>query len=137
MEFAHWMLADIPASLTTLAEGADGDGPAEGRIAARHAPTTAGADRMASGGGFLKDGPHGGYMGACPPWNDERVHAIASRSMRSTSTGSIFPMLFTRDDLLAAAKGHIVSSGRGGADSIRSMRRPRNDRDEMGRGRAG
>ncbi|WP_318013379.1 YbhB/YbcL family Raf kinase inhibitor-like protein [Rhizobium sp. 3T7] len=23
---------------------------------------------------FLKDGPYGGYMGACPPWNDLRIH---------------------------------------------------------------
>ncbi|MGZ2482589.1 phosphatidylethanolamine-binding protein (PEBP) family uncharacterized protein [Rhizobium pisi] len=30
----------------------------------------------------MKDGPNGGYMGACPPWNDERVHRYGL--MRST-----------------------------------------------------
>jgi Raf kinase inhibitor-like YbhB/YbcL family protein len=111
IEFAHWVLADIPASLTKLPEGADGDGPPEaGLPLERTAHGRRGQN--GAGGGSLKDGPHGGYMGACPPWNDERVHSYHVTVYALDVDRLDLPDLFTRADLLAAMKGHILASGR-------------------------
>ena len=110
MEFVHWVLADIPASRTTLAEGTDGDGlSASGLPLERTDHGRRGQN--GAGGGNLKDGPHGGYMGACPPWNDERVHSYHVTVYALDVDRLNLPDLFTRADLLAAAKGHILASG--------------------------
>ena len=110
MEFVHWVLADIPASRTTLAEGADGDGLSASGLPLEH--TDHGRrGQNGAGGGNLKDGPHGGYMGACPPWNDERVHSYHVTIYALDVDRLNLPDLFTRADLLAAAKGHILASG--------------------------
>lgn len=110
MDFVHWVLADIPASRTTLAEGADGDGaPAAGLPLERTDYGRRGQN--GAGGGNLKNGPHGGYMGACPPWNDERVHSYHVTVYALDVDRLNLPDLFTRADLLAAAKGHILASG--------------------------
>ena len=110
MEFVHWVLADIPPSRTSLAEGTDGSGPsANGLPLERTAYGRRGQN--GAGGGNLKDGPHGGYMGACPPWNDERVHGYHVTVYALDVDRLNLPDLFTRADLIAAAKGHILASG--------------------------
>ncbi|CAN7211459.1 YbhB/YbcL family Raf kinase inhibitor-like protein [Rhizobium rhizogenes] len=110
MEFVHWVLADIPASLTSLAEGADGDNsPAAGLPLERTDHGRRGQN--GTGNGSLKNGPHGGYMGACPPWNDERVHGYHVTVYALDVDRLNLPDLFTRAGLLAAAKGHILASG--------------------------
>ena len=110
IEFVHWVLADIPVSLTKLPEGADGDGaPETGLPLERTAHGRRGQN--GAGGGSLKNGPHGGYMGACPPWNDERVHSYHLTVYALDVDRLNLPDLFTRADLLAAAKGHILASG--------------------------
>ncbi|KEA07636.1 YbhB/YbcL family Raf kinase inhibitor-like protein [Rhizobium rhizogenes] len=110
MEFVHWVLADIPASLTSLPEGADGDNsPAAGLPLERTDHGRRGQN--GAGGGSLKNGPHGGYMGACPPWNDERIHGYHVTVYALDVDRLNLPDLFTRADLLAAAKRHILASG--------------------------
>lgn len=109
MEFTHWILADIPASVTELAEGADGDGMPSGGLALEM--TKHGRRGQNGFAAFLKDGPHGGYMGACPPWNDLRIHRYRVTVYALDTDRLTLPKAFTRADFLAAAKGHIVSSG--------------------------
>ena len=110
MEFVHWVLADIPASRTTLAEGADGDSPSASGLPLER--TDYGRrGQNGAGGGNLKDGPHGGYIGACPPWNDERIHGYHVTVYALDVDRLNLPDLFTHADLLAAAKGHILASG--------------------------
>lgn len=109
MEFTHWILADIPASVTELAEGADGDGMPAGGLALEM--TKHGRRGQNGFAAFLKDGPHGGYMGACPPWNDLRIHRYRITAYALDTDRLTLPKAFTRADFLAAAKGHIVSSG--------------------------
>jgi Raf kinase inhibitor-like YbhB/YbcL family protein len=110
IEFVHWVLADIPASLTSLPEGADGDhSPAAGLPLERTDHGRRGQNGM--GDGSLKNGPQGGYKGACPPWNDERVHGYHVTVYALDVDRLNLPDLFTRADLLAAAKGHILASG--------------------------
>jgi hypothetical protein len=109
-DFAHWVLADIPAPLTYLPQGADGNGIVKGGLPLRH--TTHGRrGQNGAGGGSLKDGPHGGYMGACPPANDERIHQYRLTIYALNVEKLNLPDLFTRADLLAAMKGHILASG--------------------------
>lgn len=109
MEFTHWVLAVIPVSMTGIAEGADGDGLPQGGLPLQR--TDHGRRGQNGFAAFLKDGPYGGYMGACPPWNDERVHRYRITVYALDVEKLDLPNAFTRADLLAAAKGHIVSSG--------------------------
>ncbi len=110
MEFVHWVLADIPASRTSLAEGTDGNAPPPGGLPLER--TAYGRrGQNGAGGGNLKDGPHGGYKGPCPPWNDARAHSYHVTVYALDVEQLKLPDLFTRADLLAAAKGHILASG--------------------------
>ena len=110
MEFVHWVLADIPPSRTSLGEGTDGNGPsANGLPLERTSHGRRGQN--GTGGGNVEDGPHGGYVGPCPPWNDERVHSYHVTVYALDVDRLNLPDLFTRADLIAAAKEHILASG--------------------------
>lgn len=109
MEFAHWVLADIPVSHRMFAEGADGDGLPQGGLALAH--TEYGRRGQNGFAAFLKDGAYGGYMGACPPWNDERLHRYRVTVYALDIEKLDLPDSFTRADLVAAMKGHLLSSG--------------------------
>ncbi len=108
-EFTHWILADIPATVTKLAEGADGDGLPPGGLPLEM--TDHGRRGQNGFAGFLKDGPYGGYMGACPPWNDLRIHRYRVTVYALDTERLTLPDAFTRADFLAAAKGHVLASG--------------------------
>lgn len=109
-EFVHWVLADIPASQLHLPEGADGDGVTKGGLPLKR--TLHGLRGQNGGGdGTLKSGPHGGYMGPCPPWNDERIHEYKLTVYALDVAELKLPAVFDRAALLAAAKGHILAQG--------------------------
>ncbi|MDP9808857.1 Raf kinase inhibitor-like YbhB/YbcL family protein [Rhizobium tibeticum] len=109
MEFTHWMLANIPTAVTRLAEGADGDGQPQGGLPLEN--TKHGRRGQNGFAAFLKDGPYGGYMGACPPWNDLRIHRYRVTVYALDTDRLTLPDAFTRADFLAAAKGHVLASG--------------------------
>lgn len=70
-DFYHWVLVDIPASLSQIDEGADSKGVAPGgKPLGKTAYGLNGQNDYAS---FMQ-GTYGGYDGPCPPFNDERVH---------------------------------------------------------------
>lgn len=76
-EFVHWLLVDIPASITELQEGQD----AEGMTARGKAPgkTSHGLRGLNDYTGWFKgdaqlEGQYAGYDGPWPPFNDERLH---------------------------------------------------------------
>jgi Raf kinase inhibitor-like YbhB/YbcL family protein len=78
VDFAHWLLVDIPADVHAIAEGAGGDGfVSHGRTPGR---TSFGAVEGQSGyrglfeGNADLEGTYGGWDGPFPPWNDEIVH---------------------------------------------------------------
>ena len=74
--FFHWVLVDIPPSVTSLAEGAESTArvargkPAETKVGVRglndYTKVMAANDAM--------KGQYYGYDGPCPPWNDENIH---------------------------------------------------------------
>lgn len=70
-DFYHWVLVDIPASITAIGEGKDSaavnkDGKPLGK-------TPYGINGQNDYAKFMQ-GTFGGYDGPCPPWNDERTH---------------------------------------------------------------
>jgi len=76
--FFHWILVDIPADVTSIAEGADSNARVvHGKPAT---PAAAGGARglkdftkVTAANEALK-GQYYGYDRPCPPWNDENVH---------------------------------------------------------------
>jgi Raf kinase inhibitor-like YbhB/YbcL family protein len=78
VDFYHWLLVDIPASMHSIAAGEYSD-----RVTARGkaGPQAAHGTRQGLNdytGWFANDaqmkGDYYGYDGPCPPWNDERIH---------------------------------------------------------------
>lgn len=78
VDFYHWVMIDVPASVTELTTGQCSDGVTLGGKRQPSGPAgcrqglnnytqfLAGAEGMA--------GKYFGYDGPCPPWNDERLH---------------------------------------------------------------
>jgi Raf kinase inhibitor-like YbhB/YbcL family protein len=70
-DFYHWVLVDIPASRSQIAEGEDSRAVnPQGKPVGKTAYGVNGRNDYAS---FMK-GEFGGYDGPCPPWNDARIH---------------------------------------------------------------
>ena len=83
--FYHWVLVDIPANVTSIAEGAVSKGSVpHGRPAMPSPVGTAGMNdyTVAFAANDAMKGDYFGYDGPCPPWNDENVITTISRSMR-------------------------------------------------------
>ena len=115
VDFFHWVLVDIPASVNRIPEGEDSDGvrpkgkaPGPGPIGVRgvnnYTQFLAGNPDMA--------GTYAGYDGPCPPWNDERlhhyhfeVHALDVDSLGLSGE-------FDGHDVREAMKGHVLASAR-------------------------
>jgi Raf kinase inhibitor-like YbhB/YbcL family protein len=112
-EFSHWVLVDIPASTTEIAEGADSDGVTpHGKEVG---PTPHGVrGRNDYTGWFAGDpdmeGTYGGYDGPCPPWNDELVHhytfSVHALDVESLGLSGDFGL----DDVRRAMEGHVLAS---------------------------
>lgn len=112
-DFFHWLLIDIPASVTEIPEGAlkagvTPNGAAPGRAAGF------GIEGVNGYTGFMAgtemEGTYGGYDGPCPPWNDERLHhyhftvyALDTESLGLSEDGD-----FTGDDVREALDGHVL-----------------------------
>ncbi|MGH7123428.1 MAG: YbhB/YbcL family Raf kinase inhibitor-like protein [Stellaceae bacterium] len=113
-KFYHWVLVDIPASVTSLDTGADSDGvtaggkpPGPAKVGMRglndYTDWFATDEKM--------KGNYGGYDGPCPPWNDTRrhhyrftVYALDVPSLGLTGT-------FRAPDALKAMKRHALAKG--------------------------
>jgi hypothetical protein len=80
--FVHWVLVDLPPSVTALPAGADGEG-----VTPRGKPFGATANGVRGVNDYARffnadpdtAGPYGGYDGPCPPSNDARMHGYAVR----------------------------------------------------------
>jgi len=113
VDFYHWVLIDIPATVTELQEGADSDGVTpKGK---GQTPGLQGAKRGVNGytGWFAGDpdmgGDYFGYDGPCPPWNDSILHhylfAIYALDIETcTMEGA-----FDGAAVLKAIEGHVLA----------------------------
>ncbi len=115
VDFYHWLLIDIPASTTGIAEAADSDGVTpKGKPVG---PGPVGLRGVNDYTGFMAGdadmaGVYGGYDGPCPPWNDERlhhyhfeVHALDVETLGLTGE-------FGGEDVRKAMAGHVLASAR-------------------------
>jgi len=112
--FFHWVLVDIPATVTAIDQGADSDkltphgkppGPAPVGVRGVNDYT-----KWFAGDEAMK-GEYGGYDGPCPPWNDAIVHhyhfkvfALDLPSLKLSGT-------FDGREVVKAMKSHILAQG--------------------------
>ncbi|MGB7552684.1 MAG: YbhB/YbcL family Raf kinase inhibitor-like protein [Chromatiaceae bacterium] len=78
IDFFHWVLLDIPPSITEIPAGSHCRGVTPRGKAGPAAPGGLRHGLNDYTGWFAADaemaGPYFGYDGPCPPWNDERLH---------------------------------------------------------------
>jgi Raf kinase inhibitor-like YbhB/YbcL family protein len=115
VDFAHWLVVDLPAEVHELPEGAGGDGfVAHGKPMAPPAPggvTGQNGYKALFEGNADLEGPYGGWDGPFPPWNDEQIHRYFTTVYAlDVDTLGLAPG-FTLDELRAAMHGHILDEG--------------------------
>ena len=110
--FYHWVLVDIPAGTTSLAEGADsGEVTPKGKKPGKTENGVRGVnDYTIYMSGDMK-GQYGGYDGPCPPWNDERMHHYTFKVFALDVPTLGLSGAFTGPEAEAAMKGHILAEG--------------------------
>jgi Raf kinase inhibitor-like YbhB/YbcL family protein len=111
-DFVHWVLVDIPASLSELAEGLDAQGmTARGKAPGKQPYGVRGVNDYTSW--FAADadlrGTYAGYDGPWPPFNDERRHryVFTLYALDTERLGLEGP--FTAADVRKAIAGHVLA----------------------------
>ncbi|NYT84051.1 YbhB/YbcL family Raf kinase inhibitor-like protein [Pollutimonas harenae] len=113
VDFYHWALIDIPASVSHIAEGAYSEGitprgkagplALDGtRQGVNDFTTWFAADRDMNGDYF-------GYDGPCPPWNDSIPHRYIFTVYALDIAELPFEGRFTGGDVIKAIQGHVLA----------------------------
>lgn len=113
VDFYHWVLVDIPPSVTELEVGQDSEGVTErGKQASRTSYGVRGLNSYCDW--FAGDpdmaGEYGGYDGPCPPWNDERVHKYYLTLYALDEPSLNLESPFTGSAALKTMEGHILDT---------------------------
>ena len=115
-QFHHWVVVDIPPSVSEIREGACSDGIVARGKQAPAGPTGSrqGLNDYTSWFSADKDmsGQYFGYDGPCPPWNDELLHhyhfvLYATALARCPVEGA-----FTGQQVEQAIAGHVLAEAR-------------------------
>lgn len=112
-EFTHWLLANIPASTTTIDAGSHSRGVIERGKAADDAPFGLhGLNDYTSWfeGDPDLDGQWNGYDGCAPPWNDSIPHRYTFTVYALDAPELELSPGFSRDALTSAIEGHVLDS---------------------------
>jgi len=113
VDFFHWVLADLPAAVTSVAAGEFASG-----VSARGKPGPAAAHGARQGvndytGWFASDkdmsGNYFGYDGPCPPWNDEIPHRYVFTVFALDVARLAVDGAFTGAQARAAMQGHVLA----------------------------
>lgn len=113
VDFFHWVLVDLPASVTSVAEGEYASG-----VTPRGKPGPAAAHGARQGindytGWFASDkdmaGDYFGYDGPCPPWNDEIAHHYVFTVYALDVARLAVEGGFTGAQARGAMKGHVLA----------------------------
>lgn len=116
VDFYHWVLVDIPATLNTIAEGEQSSG-----VTARGKPGPEIENGMRHGindytnwfaGDADMEGQYFGYDGPCPPWNDTIVHHYVFTLYALDVPRCPVDGAFTGADVLKEIEGHIIDSAK-------------------------
>ena len=112
--FFHWVLADIPAGVTSIAEGEVSKGmvphgrpqtPSPVGLPGLNNYTMVFAANPAMKGDFY------GYDGPCPPWNDQIVHPYHFTVYALNVPKLTLAPNFDGPALLTAMHGHVLAQG--------------------------
>ncbi len=113
VDFFHWVLVDLPASLSSIAEGEYASS-----VTARGKPGPVAAHGARQGlndytGWFKGDadmgGDYHGYDGPCPPWNDEIVHRYVFTVFALDVALLPISGAFTGAQARQAMQGHVLA----------------------------
>jgi hypothetical protein len=114
VEFAHWLVVDLPRDVHELPEGAGGNGfVAHGRPPG---PTAVGGVQGENGyrglfeGNADLEGTYGGWDGPFPPWNDEHVHRYVTTAYALDVESLALGAGFDLDAFRRAIDGHVLAS---------------------------
>ncbi len=114
VDFYHWVLVDLPASVNEVSAGEF----AEGVVARGKPGPDGGPHGVRQGlndytGWFAGDsdmeGQYFGYDGPCPPWNDELVHRYRLSVYALDCARCAVDGDFTGADVLLAIDGHVLA----------------------------
>ena len=113
VDFYHWVLVDIPATMSELPEGGDSDQAIVGGKPVGATPY--GLRGLNNYTNFLAgtemQGDYGGYDGPCPPWNDELLHHYIFTVYALDIETLGLSGGFGGKEALTAMNGHILASG--------------------------
>ena len=113
VDFFHWVLVDLPASITTLKEGEFSSG-----ITPRGKPGPQAAHGARQGINNYTDwfagdndmrGDYYGFDGPCPPWNDEIIHRYVFTVFALDIDKLPLAGKFGGPEVRAAIHGHILA----------------------------
>ena len=110
-DFSHWVLVDIAADVTSIAEGADSDGitPKGKAVGSTELGVRGRNDYTAWFAGDAEmGGTYGGYDGPCPPSNDELIHHYVFTVYALDVASLGLSGEFGAADALAAMEGHVL-----------------------------
>jgi hypothetical protein len=113
VDFFHWVLVDIPADKTSIAEGEFADGVVAGGQQVSSGPNGTRQGLNDFTGWFSGDedmaGNYYGYDGPAPPWNDSIVHhyvfTVYALDVETVEVDGDF----TGHDVREAIAGHVLA----------------------------
>jgi Raf kinase inhibitor-like YbhB/YbcL family protein len=115
VDFFHWLLADLPVSVTEI-----GEGEFSREVTPRGKPGPATLHGARHGindytGWFAADhdmsGDYFGYDGPCPPWNDELRHRYVFTVFALDVETLVLPARFGGQEIRQALSGHVLDRG--------------------------
>lgn len=113
IDFFHWVLVDIPADMTSIAEGEFADGVVAGGQQVQEGPhgTRQGLNDFT--GWFAGDddmaGNYYGYDGPAPPWNDSIIHHYVFTVYALDIDSVDVDGAFTGADVRASIDSHVLA----------------------------
>ena len=112
VDFYHWVLVDLPASVTAVDAGQFSSEVTPCGKAGPSAPLGGRQGINDYTAWFAGDpdmrGDYYGYDGPCPPWNDLRIHRYVFTVYALDTDKLPLDGKFTGAEALAAMKGHIL-----------------------------
>ncbi|HMW16369.1 MAG TPA: YbhB/YbcL family Raf kinase inhibitor-like protein [Accumulibacter sp.] len=116
VDFFHWVLIDLPATLTEIQEGEFSDDVTPRGKAGPHALHDARQGINDYTGWFAGDndmrGDYYGYDGPCPPWNDEIIHHYVFTVYALDIDSLPVSGKLTGQAVRAAIEGHVLAEAR-------------------------
>lgn len=112
VEFVHWLMVDVSASVTEIEAGSCSDGVVAGGKSDPAGPAGSRQGQNNFTQWFAGDADMGGsylgYDGPAPPWNDQRMHhyhfTVMALDVESLEVSGEFVLA----DVMAATEGHVL-----------------------------